>query len=139
MTSGNALIGSPGAEAAAQGAVEGEAVGLVGTDGKGDVGEGADVLEAVAQGNLIVAVAGIAADRGLGVDEGVGLAEVGGGGQLPAVEVAGDAVGGLADVAHFEVVAEEAGRSGGREGGSRTEGEETEEGEALHRVEGTSI
>jgi hypothetical protein len=41
--------------------------------------------------------------------------------------MAGDAVGGLLDVADFDIAGEEAGRSGSRESGGRAEGEETED------------
>ena len=116
------------AETGAEGTVESNAVGLVGAGREGYVSNRADVLEAVAKGDGISAVAEVAADRGLGVDEGVRLAEVGGGGQFPSIEMAGDSVGGLLDVADFDIAGEEARRSGSREGGGRTEGKETDVG-----------
>ena len=74
MASGVALIGSPGAETAAEGAMEGNAVGLIGTDREGDVSERSDVLDAITKRNVISAVTQVAADGGLGVDEEIGAA-----------------------------------------------------------------
>jgi hypothetical protein len=127
MASGVVLVGSPSAETSAEGAMESDAVGLVGADSEGDISDGTDVLEAVAKGDVIRAVTEITTEGALGVDEEIRAAEVGGGGDAPAVEVASGAVGGLLDVAHFDVVAEEAGRTGSRESGGRTKGEETED------------
>jgi hypothetical protein len=42
--------------------------------------------------------------------------------------MAGDTVGGLLDVADFDIAGEEARRSGSRESGGRAEGEETDVG-----------
>ena len=128
MAGGVILVGSPGAETSTKGAVKGNAVGLIGTDREGDVSERSDVLDAITKGDIISAVTQVAADRGLGVDEEIGAAEVGGGGQFPAIEMAGDAVGGLLDVADFDIAGEEAGRTGSRESGGRAEGEETDVG-----------
>jgi hypothetical protein len=127
MASGVVLVGSPSAETAAEGTMKGDAEGFVGAGRQGHVGNRANVLEAVAKGGGISAVTEVAADRGLGVDEDVGAAEVGGRGQFPAIEMAGDAVSGLLDVAEFDIAGEEAGRSGSRESGGRAEGEETED------------
>ena len=134
---GVAHIGSPGAETGSKSAVESDTIGLVRADGEGDVDEGGDVLEAITKGGLVVAVTEIAAGRGLGVDEEVGLAEICRGGNLPSVEMTRDTVGGLLDIARFDVAGEEAGRRDdhrgrrggwGRKGGGRAEGEETDVG-----------
>lgn len=123
----HALIGSPSTETGAKGAVEGDAVSLVGANGEGDVREGSHVLEAVAEGGGVGAVAKVTTDGGETVDEEIGSTEVGGGGDIPAVLVTGDAAGGELNVAEFDIIAEQAGRTGSRESGGRAEGEETED------------
>ena len=140
MTRGVAHIGGPGAEATAKRAVQGDAVGLVRTDGQGDVGEGGDVLEAIAQGDGVGTVTKVAAKGGQAIHEDVGLADVSGGGNPPAIEMPRDAGGALLNIAQLDVIREKARWGGsrhrggrqGREGRGGAEGEETGVGEVLH-------
>ncbi len=126
-----ANVGQPGTETITECTMEAERVAFVGTNREGGVSDTANILEAVAELDEILAVAEVATNGGRALYKNIRAAEIGRGTESPAVLVTGDASGAFLTVGQGDVARELGRRSddcrqGHRGGGRSDEGEETE-------------